>query len=721
MDTNINQPKKPPVPIDLISDLLLDLQATLKAFRLYPLQHPLLINSVEKLKKAINQFFSNVDILRFRLKRQYIFVSGQMINKGDEILENLSLQIYRLGIRELTFSKGLGDDELLKFLQFLNTDPAQIAEKEGSEAFWETEHFTSIKINETLQQEVFRLGAYGADQDKKSGLGNNLSTVVLLADFLGGQEKNLPREAYQLLGELMSKPANLSGMLEALARIENGEQGGTSEREYIIKAFGKLVNLVQQQPIEQQKNYYRQLAQSITAFNPETKRIVLEHIAAAAKNDPAYGNLLAEIAVNDLAPLLQEKMNSGSTPEEITALINGLPMSKHNKNSLFKELKIANELELAEKPVQPQPVKQQQVALSPAEVTEIQYQLPPDINNILADLSHYTEQEINEIDKLSQINTPSQREETFLQVMTELLRIELDPEKHQVLALLYENRVKAHLDRNAFDWAVKYLNIVRDLCQDPSLSVESRTLIRQLLLNLGAREIAQKLVYTIRTIEKDDIAHVLIRDYLTMLPGESTPYLLELLGAEEMLAVRRLLCQVISEVSKDNMEYLWEKLSDPDWHLVRNIVLILGLINDERSLGRLCELLGHENSRVRVEVIKSLGLSGNPRVFNYLLQGLHDRDVQVRNVTVEWLGNMQDRRAIPVLLKIVKKFDPFGLSASLKREAIQSLGLLKAREAEFFLEKLFHRKWVGFIGPRKTLLPEVEKALEQIKGKEKND
>lgn len=719
MTPNMNQPKKSPIPVEMISDLLLNLQATLKSFRLYPLQHPLLIGSVNKFKQSVNQFFSTVDVLRFRLKRQYIFVQGQSINKGDEILEALALQIYRLGIRELTFSKGVADDELLKFLQFLNTDPAQIVEQEGGENFWESQQFTSIKINETLQQEVFRISTYGETQAKESGLVSNLGSVVMLADFLSGQEKNLPREAYQLLGELMAKPAQLCAMLQALGRTESSEQSELSEQDYMLKAFGKLVHLVQQQPVGQQKYFYQQLAQSLVALDPGTKNTILAHISASAQGDPAYNNLLAEMPVNVLAPLLQEKLNSGASQEEIVALINGLPMSNNNKNSLFKELKIAHKLELAEKPV-PQK-KQQQVALSPAEVTEIQYQLPPDINNILADLSHYTEQELKEIAKLTHVNEPSQLEETFLCIMMELLRLERDPEKNKVLAQMYEDRAKTHLDKNLFDWAVKYLRTVRDLWQDPTLAPESRSLVRELFLSLGAREIVQKLIFAIRSVEKDDVAHVLIQDYLTMLPGESTPYLIELLGAEEMLAVRRLLCQVISEVSKDNIEYLWEKLADPDWHLVRNIVLILGLINNERSISRLCELLGHENSRVRVEVVKSLGLSGHPRVFEYLLQGLNDKDAQVRNVAIEWLGNLQDKRAIPVLLKMVKKFDLFGLTVNLKREAIESLGLLKAREAEPFLEKLVHHKWVGFIGPRKVLLPEAEKALEQIRGKNKND
>ncbi len=715
----MSQPNKSPVPIELISDLLLNLQATLKSFRLYPLQHPLLVSSIDKLKQAINQFFTTFDTLRLRLKRQYIFVSGQLVNKGDEVLENLSMHIYRLGIRELIFNQGLADDELIKFLQFLNTDPAQIVDKEGGETFWEAAQFTSIKINETLRQEIFRISESGESQEQNAGPNDNLSAVILLADFLGGQEKTPSRAAFHLLGTLMSKPGRLAGMLQALSRAEGSDQGRESEKEYIIKAFGKLISLVQQQPIDQQKNLYQQLAQCLGAFEPGIKKALLEHISAGAKSDPAYSQILAEIPAKALVPLLQEHMNTGTSQAEITALVNGLPLSNQGKSSLFRELKIADHLELAEKAALSKP--QQQVALSPAEITEIQYQVPPDINTILADLSHYTEQELNEIVKLAQINTPAEREEAFLQVMTELLRIEHNPEKNKILAQTYENRVRIYLDNNIIDWAVKYLLAVKDLTEDPAVSAESRKSGRQLLINLGTREVVQKLVDTVKNIEKDDAAYVQIQKYLTILPGDSTPFLIELLGEEEMLAVRRLLCQVISEISKDNLEYLWNKLADPNWHLVRNIVLILGLINDDRSLSRLGDLLKHDNARVRVEVIKSLGLSSNPRVFDYLLKGLSDKDEQVKIVAIEWLGNIHDQRAIPVLLQIVKKFDPFGWRLNLKREALESLGLLKAQEAAPFLEKLVRGKWVGFIGPRKTLLPEAEKALEQIKGKKKDD
>ncbi|MBI5555287.1 MAG: HEAT repeat domain-containing protein [Elusimicrobia bacterium] len=710
----MNQPKKPLVSSELVNDLLLNLQATLKGFRLYPLEHPLLLKAVDKLKQSVNQFFTEGEVLRLRLKRQYIFVGGQIINKGDEILETLSLQIYRLGIRELTFKKGLSDDELIKFLRFLNIDPGQLFEKGGIEAVWEQEHFTSLKINETLQQEIFRIGPYSSQSPKGSGQNNSLGAVVLLGDFLEGQEKNLSREAHLLLGELMSKPAHLAGMLQALARAEQSEQSDVFEQDYTVKAFGKLIQVVQQQPIEQQKNCYQQLARSLDSFSPELKHTSLDYVLNQSRADPTYANLLAEITLTDLTQLLGKKMNSGASEEQIETIINSLPMSHNNKHSLFKELKIAAKLELAEKLVGLE--KTQQLALSPAEVTEIQYQLPPDINYILGDLSHYTDQELKEIEKLTQATEKNQLIETFLQVMTELLRIEQDQEKHKILSQKFEMRVKDYLDAHEFDWALKYLAVVRELWQDPSTGAETRKLLHQLLINLGAKEIVQKLSEAIRSMDKDDLSYRLINNYLNLLPGDSTPDLLELLRTEERLALRRLLCQVISEVGKNKIEFLWEKLSDPDWHLVRNIVFILGLINNEQSLACLGELVEHENSRVRLEVIKSLGLSGNPKVFDYLLKGLTDKDPQVRNVTVEWLGNLQDKRAIPVLLKIVKKFDPFGLTASLKREAIESLGLLKARAAEPFLERLVNRHWIGFIGSRKSLLPEAEKALAQIKG-----
>ncbi len=723
----MNPDKAPSFSLGAVSDLLISLQATLKFSRLYPLQHPLLTGAVNRLKDNINKFFSANSILRLRLKRQQIYTSGKLLNRGDELLETLALAIYRLGIRELSFYQGVSEEDLLKFIVVVNMDANLLVEKGGIENIWEGNKFDYIKINETLHQEVFRIGAWGQVQREAQPANSKLGEVVLLADFLGGQEKNLARDGYKLLGELLANPENMAGMLQALARSELNDKGGQEAvpeelvQEYVIRAFGKLVNLIQQQPAEQKKNFYHQLAASTQHFAPGLKNKLLKEIGNEALKNEASGELLAELPSRELNTILQEKQASGSKEEDMLAIISRLPVSNKAKNELLSQLNIGTQFVIPEQVKPEEPEKTEQVALSPLELAEIHYQLPPNISNILAELSSYNEGELKEIEKLIRSTEKNEVEETVFAVLSELMNQETEENKFQRLAGGIERRVRRYLDADVYDWPVAYLQKIRDRSQDTTGPAAVRNCLQEMMVHLGEKEIIQKLLDSIRKLDKDEAGYAMITNYLFILPGESVPHLVDALAVEELLAIRRLLCQILSEVGKQGLGYLWEKLEDPDWHLVRNITMILGMINDERSFTPLVNLLKHDNMRVRMEVIKSLGSSGNPRVLEWLLLGLKDKNMQVRQHTVEWLGNLQDKRAIPTLVRLVKERDLFGVHTALKKEAIMALGVLRAQEAKPLLEKMTKKSWLDFIRSRQSLRDEAKKSLELILGAKKHD
>ena len=716
----MSQHSQSPLSLEAVSDLLLSLQATLKFSRLYPMQHPLLAGAVNRLKENINQFFSQYKVLRLRLKRQNIYAGGQWLNKGDEVLEGLSISIYRLGIRELCFYQGVTDDELLKFIVIINSDPGMVMEKGGIEGIWEDNQFTGTKVNETLHHEVFQVGPFtGKTPTAAAPDISRLGEVVLLADFFGGHEKSLPREGYKLLGELMNNPENFSDMLQALARSDYGEQDkeGSADsifiQDYVGRGYSKLMGLVEQQPLDQRKAFYRQLARTVQAFPQEIKDKLLQQLTNAVPENASSANLLGEMSEQELGAALAERKKSGGSEESLANIIAKLPVSTQIKRGLLSHLKIEHHFIVPEEPPK---VITEQVALSPQEITEIQYEVPSDIGSVLAELSSYSDAELKAIEKLQQVTETNNVDETLLPIFGEILNLEPAEDKYRKIVQLMQKRTLAFLDKNSFSWALRYYKAIRDKLQDPSQPAFAKVPLQGAYELLGAEEIILKLIDSLKTIDKDDASYALISTYLEMLPAASVPFLIQVLAAEDSLAVRRLLCQVLSETGKQNMDYLWEKLQDSDWHLVRNVILILGMINDERSFEPMSRLLQHENTRVRMEVIKSLGLSGSPQVFDWLVTGLEDKNTQIKQQAIEWLGNLQDKRAIPIFLQLLKKFDPFGRQGALKREAINSLGVLRAQEAVPFLERLAAGKWVGFIGSRKALMPEAQKALEQIKG-----
>lgn len=720
----MSQYNQSPLSLEAVSDLLLSLQATLKFSRLYPMQHPLLIGAVNRLKENINNFFSQYKVLRLRLKRQNMYAGGRWLNKGDEVLEGLSMSIYRLGIRELCFYQGVTDEELLKFISIINSDPGMVMERGGIESIWEDNQISGIKVNETLNREVFQVGPFTGKSREAAPDISRLGEVVLLADFFSGQEKNLPREGYKLLGELMNNPQNFSDMMQALARSDYGEQDkeGAADnvfmQDYIGRAFSKLLSLVEQQPLEQRKTFYRQLAHTVQSLPPEIKDKLLQQLTNAVPENSSSANLLGEMSEQELAAALADRKKGGVGEESLANIIAKLPVSAQVKKGLLAHLKIEHHFIIPEE--QPA-VSEQQVALSPQEITEIQYEVPSDISSVLAELSSYSDAELKEIEKLQQVTERNNIDETLLPILSEILNLETGEEKYRKIVQLMQKKTLSFLDKNSFSWALRYYKALRDKLQDPSQPAFAKPPLQGACELLGAGEIIQKLIESLRAVDKDDAAHALISAYLNMLPAASVPFLIEVLAAEDSLAVRRLLCQVLSEAGKQNMEFLWEKLEDSDWHLVRNVVLILGMINDERSFEPMSRLLLHENTRVRMEVIKSLGLSGSPRVFDWLVTGLEDKNIQIKQQAIEWLGNLQDKRAIPIFLGLLKKFDPFGRQGALKKEAINALGVLRAQEAVPFLEKLAKGKWVGFIGSKKALIPEAREALEQIKGGKKHE
>lgn len=70
---------------------------------------------------------------------------------------------------------------------------------------------------------------------------------------------------------------------------------------------------------------------------------------------------------------------------------------------------------------------------------------------------------------------------------------------------------------------------------------------------------------------------------------------------------------------------------DQSWYVLRNIAYILGHIGDESSAKALQPLLLHENSKVRLEALKSINRTGKNERCTLLLAALpHDADTARR-------------------------------------------------------------------------------------------
>lgn len=720
-----DQQKKSSSLILPIKVLLVNLHSALKFDRLYPGQHPLVVKAVSKLKDSINEFFATNKSLRLYIKRQQIFFQGQLINAKDEILDNLALTLYRLGIRELNFYQGLTDEELLKFIGIVNSDPDRVAAQGSVEVFQE-KGFNFIKVNETLRSEIFQLVNFDAAAGQREKLlqPQQLNEIIALADFVRGQEKKLSAEGNNFFVNMLSRPGEFAAVIQALARTELKEQTGApaentiSLPDYLNSAFAKFVEQIEQQPQEMRQSLYQHLASSILTTEEEGKVNLFNKFISRLREGTAESKFVAALSENELTPLLQRRKDAGASAGEISTLITSLPVEYKIKKEIFGRLNIEDRLANLTKPVVEE--KKEQISLSPLEKTEIQYQLPPDLNNVVAELSSYTEAELKDIEKLSLVLEKENLEESHLNVLLELTTLETREEKYEKVLDLLEKRVSNHLNSGNFTWAARYQGAIGRQLADSGKYPLAQKYAREVIIRLGAKEIVQKLIDSLKSLNKDEASFKEISNYLALLPGESVPYLLDILAEEEQMSMRRLLCEIVVRVGKLNMACLRQRLADPNWFLVRNIVWILAMIKDPESIQYLTPLLQHENVGVRLEAITALGELGGAGIFEWLIVGLNDKNSRVRQLSVEWLGNLGDKRAVEILTKIVKKTDPLGLTIDLKKEAIAALGATRVAEVIPFLTKLAKKKWWSFLGPPKELAAAAQNALQKNKGMKKN-
>ena len=124
--------------------------------------------------------------------------------------------------------------------------------------------------------------------------------------------------------------------------------------------------------------------------------------------------------------------------------------------------------------------------------------------------------------------------------------------------------------------------------------------------------------------------------------------------------------------------------------------------------------------RVRSEAVRSLGLIGSPKAVRLLIKALDDKDYEIKQKAVRWLGETGEISAIVPLADIITKFDIFGRYYELKKESIEALSKIQSPDIIPVLEEASRRKWYQFGARHKELSALAKGSLEGLRGRHKN-
>ncbi len=281
-----------------------------------------------------------------------------------------------------------------------------------------------------------------------------------------------------------------------------------------------------------------------------------------------------------------------------------------------------------------------------------------------------------------------------IDILFEILALEKSPQPYQETTGALQKLLDALITLGEFQKASELLTRVNIILNTYELKDWQVDAIRQLSDKAGEPQRIEKIG---KILDKgEEIRLEEVSNYLTLLKPNSIQPLIKVLGELNNSRARRMLCEVLIEIGKGNMELIIPFIDDHRWFLVRNIAYILGRMGKESALPTIQKALNHEEARVRREAIQALGIIVSSKAFDLLGKALNDQDDRNRSMAALNLARVGKKASLPALLEIVQAKDFSKRDSAEIKAFFDAIGMVGSNDAIKPLEKLLEQKsWFG--------------------------
>lgn len=187
---------------------------------------------------------------------------------------------------------------------------------------------------------------------------------------------------------------------------------------------------------------------------------------------------------------------------------------------------------------------------------------------------------------------------------------------------------------------------------------------------------------------KPDLGPAELRRYLDHFGWEALNAIADMLGDLEHQQHRLALCDYLADRGKENLDFVSKGIFDKRWFVVRNTVLILGKIGDDRAIGYLSKAVTHEERRVRLELSNVLKESRSDRALDILGKLVLDRDREVREGAINSMVARRGPKAFAAITEIINSERFVTLDRSEQQLLLNAYSTLGGDHAVDLLDKL---------------------------------
>jgi HEAT repeat protein len=675
------QRKKLPIDAKLLTDAVIELNISRRSVSLYPREHPITKESLEKAFNFLQKLFEIRSSITIGIAKDTLVVDEYTLERKNPVFREFALSIHAKGIAAITFYSGATMDELLGFHQLITAKDVpvgkafiELAEKKGLTHI----KFSPLDISKfSFIEGRFREKASDAKiwEDYIYGL-----LEGRLADSdAEGVILGLPPEA---IADFINREMDADASEVTYDRVittylkRRGDSGIRSE------AFSKFISMVQSLSAEIKQQFLKRAFSSSPVDVRDAEQLISE---------------LTQEEIERVTRLFSE--HSSMIPESLRNIVDKLTSTKREGGG-FDALKggkaLVDDVELDENIVKLFSDDQFKSFVAEGYQAMLERMLrgiTPQDSLMLEEVKRECAEEI--VDSaasalmLELIDLDTTSRDDFLNLLPRLFDL-----------------VNQFLETGRFAEISNVYNSLYSQALDGKFGAEASRMVESFF---SSKETAAKMMDSFKVwgrLNREGVMRL-----AEALQRHLTEPLLDALTEESDTFTRSFLLSVLVGLKGTALPHAARRINDKRWYVIRNVLYLFRECGGANYVNIIRPLAKHPDRRVRMEALKTLLGLNAPGAFSFLRVCLESKEPEVRDQAVKLAGAMRVREAVPYLLQLLEKRDLVGIELEQKASIIRALGDIGDPRAVDTLERLYHARSLLFRNAMDGLRLEIFRSL----------
>lgn len=646
-----------------LAGLITELNIARRNYHSYPKGHPLIDASLHKVVHLYSGLMTTAQEILIGVTRDLLIIDSVPLDKSNLVFRNFAKVLFERGIGTLQLESGLTVDELKRFVIVLGLKREDIQQRGGIEQIWAKAGIRSLSIR-PIRYDLLKTTeetAVSPEPGSHNNLWERFANALASDEAIGGNCSASGEFDPKLLADALNRYYSNNPSAFAVS----SSLGSVSE---VMRNSGNTrVTLSNDGDLP-----YQKLADFVQYLNPELRRQLLSKSFESSSSvlSPHAEKLFSSLSSEMISSTLEDaKENRLSIPPVITGLLKKLGGHADPQHENLDHLMNTRDQNFFDR----DEVGSRMKTLLREQASE---QFVPELYQVKLDKIMAADQiqiiQSEDIEQLQDALSPKLIDNRISEIILQLVLIDSAAGDTDALARNLNSMCAYFLEIGDYQQLIKIVNDSLDQRLPESFRDAIRSFIAQ-------KSFIEEVLNGLHTWGKPCFEQ--IRKLIDQIGEPCIEPILDALAEENSMSLRRFLIERLLELGPLAGPPIIDRLSDPRWYYLRNLIGILRTINDASAVEGLKPLCLHADARVRLEAIKTLLHFRDSSIEQKILNDMDSSDHQMKLEAIRMAEKSNSPEIAGKLLSILKRSGLSNSEYELKSAVVHSLGQLGYKEA----------------------------------------